>query len=111
MVGQVEVGPEGLARVALVIPPEHELGRFVLPRHAVEIKQAGELPLRVVREANQWVGLGQGYPPAPAAGLDPPGASTLVPPAGRPSSWMAASTSETTAPVGTMLSTPWPPLR
>jgi hypothetical protein len=52
---EIEVRPESSPRVAVVIPLEGELARFVLPGDAVEVEQVGELALRGMGEANRLV--------------------------------------------------------
>jgi hypothetical protein len=53
--GEVEVGTEGLDRASLLVPLKRELRGLVLPVDAVEVEQLGELPLRVVGEADPLV--------------------------------------------------------
>jgi hypothetical protein len=50
VVGQVEVGPEELDRLAIIVVVDGELSRLVLPLDAVEIEQSRELPLALVGE-------------------------------------------------------------
>src|SRR3990172_5978839 len=52
LVRQVEVGGERLDDAPLVIPVEREGGGLVLPVHAVEGEEPGELALRGVRKRN-----------------------------------------------------------
>jgi hypothetical protein len=46
--GEVEVRPEELRGVAVVIPLDGEFGRLVLPEYVVEIQEPGELELALV---------------------------------------------------------------
>src|SRR5205807_5627917 len=93
----------------------------VLPRHAVEVEELGELPLGVVGEADGLVWQAVGRPGGPGgapAGQGQPfpvarvavraAALSEAGPGPWGSSVMAASISSTTPPSGTMLSTPWP---
>jgi hypothetical protein len=52
---KVEVRPKGSQRVAVRVPLQGELARFVLPGNAVEVEQVGELALRGMGEANRLV--------------------------------------------------------
>jgi hypothetical protein len=54
--GQVEVRRERLGRAALVVVLEGERPGLVLPRDVVEVEELGELPLRVVGEADVLMG-------------------------------------------------------
>jgi hypothetical protein len=54
-VGQVEVGCEALARVAVPVPFDIETGGFVAPRDLIEVEQLGELALAVVGEVDALV--------------------------------------------------------
>ena len=51
LVGQVEVGREGLDHAALVVLLEHERVRLVLPRHAVVVEHLRTLTFHIVGEA------------------------------------------------------------
>lgn len=107
---KVEVGSEGLRRIAVTIAFEDELPGLVLPRDVVEVEQLGELPLRVVREPDPLVRQPlDGQPPcAPALFPSLTAARRPAAPTGRAdsSSWIRASSSSTTVPSGTMFRTP-----
>ena len=55
--GQIEVGGETLRDGPGAIPGDVERGRLVAPLDLIEVEQAGELPLAVMRKAGRLVRL------------------------------------------------------